>query len=389
VKKIYNRYISILLVYYWAWFTFSPIGGGYEVGSVVYYLHIIPVLALSVLGIYDLVSLSFRSNFKYLLLFLVTGAVSSLVNVDVRSLLALIIFVIPIYIIYKYKISFSVKYVNYMYIITVVFTISAYHLGFNDWGYIPGHAIGKRQDVWWRINIFPFRNIPYSALFSTAVLVANLYGNKRSKLLSNLCLILAGYFILFSGNRTSYIIVISIITISLLFKYRYNFINKYFPVITISLVLFLMLVPSYLVMYDTPKLVNYILYRSSTKPSLSELLLNPRLILYHNLIHIYSLSPIFGHGSFNLYSYFPSAPSHSECKWLSLLAEYGLSSLFLFIFFLKTYIGSIKLKHYNKMFFTLMIIIGFMFYGSMFNTYNFIFILLLLMSNNRFAQKHR
>jgi hypothetical protein len=153
------------------------------------------------------------------------------------------------------------------------------------------------------------------------------------------------------------------------------------PIVIIALIYLTLFLPIYLLAYDTPIALNYVLYRSPTPPSPNELTETARLLLVNNLLHIYWQSPLFGVGSFDLYSYFPNAPSHSESKWLSLLASYGITAVIIFMYFYKEYVISVKYQNWYKISFLLSVIIYSTFYGSFINTYNFIFLFLLGASN--------
>lgn len=111
----------------------------------------------------------------------------------------------------------------------------------------------------------------------------------------------------------------------------------------------------------------------------------PRFILWDNLLNLFWENPILGLGSFNFYEYFPFAPSHSESKWLSLLASNGIFTIFLFLFFAVKYYQGVKFGRKFLALGSLIMIISMFYYGSFYNPYNVIYFLnILLFSKDDF-----
>ncbi len=384
-KSIYYFLFKYLLVYYWVWLTFVPKSVTIEAGSIRHILKVGPILLFVLLSFYSVATVRIHKKTKLLLISLLIGALSCVTNGDARAFLRLVVFVVPIYTIYKHDISVNVRFVNKLFFLSVVVAVVSYHIGVNEYGYFPGPTPRENNVQWWRVSLFPFATIPYSAAFSFSVLVLNIICEK-GRLVEKLAIVLSLYFIVFSGNRTTYIIILALTFIYLLINLNVTYFTYFVPIFTIVTVYTVLVLPIYLISYDTPEIINYVIYRSPSRPPLSEIINTPRLLLANNLLHIYSTSPLFGVGTFDLYSYFPNAPSHSESKWLSVLTSYGLTVLPIFLFFYKEFINAVRrLNWYGTVFIVSLIIYG-AFYGSFINTYNFIFLLLMACSTRSYSK---
>lgn len=354
-----------------------------EFGGVRHVSTVLPVILFSVMSIYSVVNIQRRNLllFSYSILF--AGVVSCIYNSEIRSLLSLYIFLIPVITIYQLKIHIPYKLLKIMFWLSVVICIISYHIGVNEWGYLPGQALGNATGQSWRVSLFPLSVPVYSGVFALIVLISSILNNKSNSVLRYATSILAFYFVILSGSRSTYIVIMLASILFLLSRIDFTLTLYVLPLAAIVSIYIVMLLPWLLLSYDTPTLVNYIIYRSPDPLPMSEMESLARLQLANNLLSIYSTSPIFGVGSFDLLSRFPNAPSYSESKWLSLLARYGITMVILFSFFYWKYIRAIKTQSWYCMGFTLSIIIYGMFYGSFFNTYHVLFLLLISESTRR------
>jgi len=382
-NSIYQRFFTLILFYYWVRLTFIP-GGTPEAGSLAHIAIVAPIGAYTALSLYLLARSRQKKSLSILLGALLACLVSSMANLDVRAAIGIFVFILPVYALIDRKVTIKINVLNNLYLITFIYCVISYHAGFNDYGYMPWYTESGGGE--WRVNLFPYATPPYSAAFSLLVIIGNVYASRMRR--SNLIIVvLALYFVLLSGNRTSLIILISIPVIHVLIRWNFRFLLKVYPIGVVIVVLLSLILPSYLLMYDTPQIVNYAIYRSPEPPPITEIEGHNRILLMSNLYSIYSTSPIFGVGSFDIYSYFPDALSHSESKWMSLLAGYGIGGVLVFAFFYYRYMKAIDTNVAKNAVIIFSMIIYCMFYGSMFNTYNFIMLLLIALIS--IEQSHR
>jgi O-antigen ligase len=189
------------------------------------------------------------------------------------------------------------------------------------------------------------------------------------------------YFIFFSANRTVLVILLTLLVFEFLYKRKNYILKKSLPALVLSGTILLTVTPTFLYQFNTGPVINSLMYRSPEKPEIFELESNYRVILWANILYVYNQSPITGVGNFNLYEYVSDAPSHSECKWLSLLARYGIAVFILFFFIYSRYLIALERNLKSEAWVSIMIILYMMFYGSFMEVYNMIFFVMLGINN--------
>ena len=166
---------------------------------------------------------------SYMILILI----KSTVVFDLKHLFEAVKLALPLWVIFQTRLAVSVKVLNGLFLIVLLGCIVMYDSAYSDYGYLPGQTdVNLHQGLWWRVSIWNFKTPPYSAAFSILVLFANIFLNKNSS--KYLYIILAMYFIVLSGSRTGYLIVIvglSLILLREIFSFKYRRIYVLVPVV--------------------------------------------------------------------------------------------------------------------------------------------------------------
>jgi hypothetical protein len=266
---------------------------------------------------------------------------------------------------------------NLTFILAILWSIIAYYLGMNIWGFWPGQATTNlSQGLWWRIGLFPFQTPPFSSAFSLVVFLVNFrIQNFSAKLIS----FLAFYFFLFSGSRTLLIAFLACILIFIVAKH-YT-VGGTFMIFSLSALISLLMVLS-----NAPILLYPFLSWSDFLSSLvlrvgdgsqNDIIQNSRsIILFHFMENIGSSWP-FGMGLSNLSENY-SGPGGSEMPGVRIVAEsgiFGLLSLIALASF--SFMKGVGAKFFVVIFFMLIF-----FYGSFLHPYSPVFLAMLLLLSN-------
>jgi hypothetical protein len=319
--------------------------------------------------------LKFKRSSYLLIAFFLGSVFTGLYNAEIEIIAATAIFTFPLIAVNENLISIDSKLINFLFITTIIIGVVTFHLGYNEYGYLPGHSYLNGKTPWWRVSVFPTSTPTYSGFFSLLVYVYNI--NDKT-LMGRILKAVSVYFIILSGSRSAVILFVAI------FVYRF-FKNKkkvqhILPYVILILPVLFIASEYMSVVADSDIAREYIL-RGQQSENIENTSIGYRIILWSNLISVYAESPVFGVGSFELYDYFPYAPSSSECKWLTLLASNGIFTVFLFLFFLKKYHNSVKLNQTFEPLSLLIIIFSMFYYGSFYTPYNIIFFLNILLLN--------
>lgn len=109
----------------------------------------------------------------------------------------------------------DVGFVQIVFLVSCIGSVISYHLGFNDFGYLPWQERGCTFEGVFRVSLYP--NLPDSALFSILVLLVSFYYRSRYSIL---VVPLAAYFSYFSFSRTVLAIVVIVIFVEFLVRLR-------------------------------------------------------------------------------------------------------------------------------------------------------------------------
>jgi len=325
---------------------------------------------------------SLKKTSALVLLFILGSFLTSVYNLDIKILASSIILAVPIIAMNEGIYNLKIELINTLFLLTIVIGIVTYHLGVNVYGYLPSHSFINGERPWWRVAIFPTSTPTISGFFSLFVYIVNI---KRKSIPSNIVKVLAIYFLLFSGSRSVILLFIGIII------YR---LSEYYSIKSVKHVLpyFLLIVP--IVVLTTTMIFNIssseigqeFLLRGENYNSEGDLDSYARFILWNNLLEIFQMNPIIGVGSFDLYEFFPFSPSHSEAKWLTLLASNGLITATLVWFCIIKYHFSLGHNLYVALG-VMVLVIGMFYYGSFYNAYNFIYLINLYLIGGNIGKK--
>jgi len=365
--------VSLTLTYFWVLQVF------FYTNYLNRFVYLIPSLLFSCFVLYLLFEktrLRFKESSYLLLLFWVGSVFTGLYQLELEIVVATSIFLLPILAVNEELFTINRKLVNRLFLLTIMVGIVSFHVGFNEYGYLPGHSFLNGKSPWWRISMFPTSTPTVSSFFALIVYVYNI---KHSSLKSKILKSVAIYFLILSGSRTAILIFAGIVF------YRYfnkkTFLKYWLPYILI-LIPIIVLTSEFIFSLSSSEIGSKYLLRGHSYTSEQQLQSFERFILWENLLQLFAKNPILGLGSFDFYSYFPFAPSHSESKWLSLLTSNGIFVFFLFFFFAKRYYRSVRYHKDFEAFGIMMILVAMFYYGSFYNPYNIIYFLNILLLNN-------
>ncbi|AMV71861.1 hypothetical protein [Desulfuromonas sp. DDH964] len=302
-NSIYGLYLSFLTIA-WMFLNFGGSGADPYTGQGLRWV-LITVPLLFIIFIFTLVRLmqfSFDNNLTqiFLLLYILCIIPGSAIHSDLKHLSEVLRWALPLYFIIHFRISVSYKLLNFLYILSVIVVVLNYNSGVSDYGYLPGQTtVNLHQGMWWRVSLWLYKTPPYSAAFSIAILLVNFFYNKKNS--RYFFYILSTYFIILSGSRTSYLILIfTVIFLFLKARVRFGCRPTYliFPIIVFSTI-FLLQVYSENIGFSTgSEFINSAITRSVDGSA--NLTLNSRLLIiaeHYRLLLDSDVFPFLGIGS--------------------------------------------------------------------------------------------
>jgi hypothetical protein len=168
----------------------------------------------------------------FLVLYLLMSLLSSAIHSDLKHFSEVARWVLPIIFITHFRVKFPLALLNLLYLLALITVILTFQSGIDFYGYLPGQTIvNLHQGMWWRISIWKYITPPYSAAFSLIVFFANYFLNKRRSRFFFYALTI--YFILLSGNRTSYLIFVLCLSLVYFHNLKDFKFNRYYAAIPI------------------------------------------------------------------------------------------------------------------------------------------------------------
>ncbi|UOR11315.1 O-antigen ligase family protein [Halobacillus amylolyticus] len=382
IKFDKNSFFKVIVIYYWLLILLIDYGATSNRSSTQYFLIMLPIIFYILINMNVIVRKRVTLEVFSLLMFLFFAISFSIVKFDINPIFGLLIWVLPIIIVLNNKVYLSIKLVNTLFILTIVAGVFAYHIGVNVYGYIPGQSTTNlTQGLWWRISMFPYSTPPLSAVFALIVLILNFFYNNSFKW-KVFFVILSSYFLVLSGSRTALIVtalILMTLFISKIFNSKMTFLKKALSVSPILMFLTLFIFPEFLLILDfNNPFFNSLIFRSTdSSQSLNEILKTMnRQTIWEDYFHIYIDSPIIGGSSEEI-----KEVGHSETMLFRYLALYGLSIIFLLSFLYLVIANSLMKKNYLRYAIGIILFVYLLVYSSYFQTYNFIFLLLLGLLN--------
>ncbi|MBO8173585.1 MAG: hypothetical protein H0Z33_17090 [Bacillaceae bacterium] len=372
-----------LTIYYWALTVFIDYSSdNYDNSGVKYYLLVIPVILFVIYNIDDLLKKKILKESLYLYLFVLFASIFAIIKLDFKAVLSLMSWVLPIIIIFNSGMFLKLRVINLLFIITVIAGVVSYHLGINDFGYIPGQTSRNlHQGLWWRVSIFPHSTPPLTGIFSLIVLLFNYFHNSNLKS-KMFFMTLSSYFLILSGSRTA-LLILFVIILTLLMKrliiLREKFIKKVISVLPVLLILFIFIFPQFLLKISLENdFLNSLIFRSTNSLSSIEAIertLN-RHYIWNAYINHYFSSPVIGIDTETVRSV-----GQSETMFFAYLAHHGISLIFLIIFMYSLMKDSLLKKKYLRYSIIVTFVILMLTYSSYLQPYNLIYLLLIGLIN--------
>lgn len=361
--------------------------------SLSYFLYAAPVMLFVGLQITSLIKKEYTRKSVYTLIFLLLVIIISILRADFNTIFSIALFSLTMLVIFNLKISPSIRFLNVLFILSIIGSVISFHVGANEFGYIPNFAnMGSllSGSVGWRISLFPL--VTESGFFALLIIIGNYYLNNNSSKYP--FIVLGLYFLIFSGSRTSLIIFAFFIIFILLnkfFKFRnislYRYLNTAFVVffiLTLSL-------SSLLLVFKDMKseFLNEYVFRTNEGLQESEVKdVSTRYWIWEQHFKIYSQNPLIGVGTFdyNLYKG-PVTKSYqqsngSESFLTGLLARVGLLALFIILIIYEIQRKALMERNRFTYILSLYIFLTMISYGSFIVAYNFMFLLLIGFTNS-------
>ena len=385
MKGIVSSVLYVQITYYWVLLIFF----GSDIPNP--FIYTIPSLFFSLI-LFLLVARNrkFKKSSYLLLLFILFSLFTVAYNYEFTIILSTFMFTIPFIVVNEINFSLSRKFLYSIFFITIGVGILSFHLGINQFGYLPGHSLLMGSSPWWRIGLFPNSTPTNTGFFGILFFSVGCYyyleKNKKNNKLNLLVIILSTYLTVLSGSRTAILILTGVFFIYY-FKHKKILIQHMMPYFIIAIPIVILASESIFYLSGNELGEEYLL-RGQSFDSEQAVSSYSRFILWDNLINIYKQSPLFGVGDFNLYDYYPYAEASSESKWLSLLASNGVAILLLLYYVLKKYYLAVKTNQYNQSSLLLMLIVAMFYYGSMYTPYNVIFLLNIYLIS-KFVKKNK
>ncbi len=303
----YSQYVFFLyasyLVILWTFVNYGSSGNSpYAANDYRWYLITISFFVFLFLIIPTIKFSTISLSQLFLLSYLISIAVSSVLRLDPKHFYEAMKLALPLWFLFQNRPSISVKTLNVLYVIVLVGGILMYNVDSGDFGFLPGQAtVNLHQGLWWRISIWNYKTPPYSAALSILVFFINIHQN-NSKTKYLFCII-ALYFIAFSGSRTGYLIFLVGIFIFLLEKkitFKYRKIYMVLPLAFFIFIFMLQILSSLLVVLNIENSILTSLFLRSSSSTSDVSNLSSRLLIMGEHISLFKQSvnfPIFGIGS--------------------------------------------------------------------------------------------
>lgn len=200
---------QLLLLYAWAWLYLRVFLGDVTASTGAYLLTVVPVAVAACVGLLQVAAVSLRQpgmpSPLPLLGFLAAAGLVALGRGDFSSLLSAGLLALTLVWIAQSPTHLPLKTLNGLFLASIGVGTVFYFAGLSDYGVIPGqHLVGLDRGIAWRVSLFPY--VPESGFFALVVILANqLLGTGRSRVVF---MVVAGYFLVFSGVRSALIALI-------------------------------------------------------------------------------------------------------------------------------------------------------------------------------------
>lgn len=323
----------------------------------------------------------------FLLLYLTIVFTSSVIFTDLKHFSEAARWALPLIFIAHFRIKAPLLLLNGLFIFAIVILVITFNPAETDYGYLPGHtSVNLHQGMWWRVSIWKYLTPPYSAAFSILVFFANYCLNKSKSRF--VFYVLALYFIILSGNRTSYVIFLMCLSIFIVFdvkNFRYNKRYQLIPFIAVSIIFGLQLAADIIPLLGIQnEFFNSAILRNDSATGGAQNLSSRILIIFEhiNLMGAEGLRSVIGIGS-QVYTS-PQWTGNggflggSADSYIShLIARDGIAVLFLFLAFMSFFIQAMKERNVLAYIILLSLLLYVIGYGAWLNFTSPVFVLFL------------
>lgn len=212
-QKARRHWFVMLVAYYLLATYLVPSTAKVERFSMTYFALIVPAW-LYVLANWRHLLAGYSPASKAMALFAILAGVVGLLRSDLSLAYNVVFLSAMAIIVLNSRAYLAVAELNWLFFCTVVGSVVVYDLGITEYGFLPGQAEapGCHAAMNWRISLF--RVTAESAMFSFVILIANiLYGDRVPWWARGLAILLATYFLVFSGVRS---IVLPALTVTVI-----------------------------------------------------------------------------------------------------------------------------------------------------------------------------
>ena len=191
-----------LVAYYVLALYLVPSTATVERFSFTYFALVVPAW-LYVIGNWRYLLTGYSLASKSLVLFAILAGLIGLSRLDIPLAYNATFLSAMAIVILNSRVYLTIAELNWMFLGTVIGSIVVYGLGITEYGFLPGQAeaLGCHVAMNWRISLF--RVTAESAMFSFVILIANIiYGNRLLWWVRGLVILVAAYFLIYSGVRS-------------------------------------------------------------------------------------------------------------------------------------------------------------------------------------------
>jgi len=358
--------IKIFIVYY---FTLKYIRKipSFISPKVIYLMTIIPLFLVFILSLKYFLNNKQKKITIYIYIHFIIIFLFSILKIDFNSIFNISQLFFVIYYIFNCKsCKIDVKFINNLFIISIILSFIGYYLKLGNYGITPfqGYKVARS----WRVSLF-WGDVASTGAFALLVFIKNYYLEKKNKF-NLFIIILAFYFMIFSGSKTILISLIFIFLITIVkINFNKNLIYTLLPIVFIFIIVITtIIIPQISIINQTPMFKSFLNIQNNNFQY-------GRFWLWKNHLQIFKNNILFGKGAFNIRELYENPLAGSESKLTYILARDGIFGIFFILFFLNLIFYSVKQKNIEAYILSSVLIFTMFFYGSYINGYNFILII--------------
>ena len=143
----------------------------------------------------------------YFIVFLAVVILINLVRGDFKTIFSTAVDVLPAYLILTNRRAIiKLPLINCLFVAQIIISIVTYYANINPYGFISGQSTVVDYD--WKVSLFAYITPPFTSLFAFLVFLYNAEKPGKMKFFNIIIMVLAVYFIVFSGSRTVYLVCV-------------------------------------------------------------------------------------------------------------------------------------------------------------------------------------